>query len=43
MRGVRHHYPSIGMSMGYGDPDASVNRACMPREGVHGFARLLGF
>ena len=34
---------AFGMAMGYGDPDAEVNRARMPREGVSGFARLLGF
>ena len=33
----------FGMSMGYGDPDAPVNRTRMPRERVSGFARLLGF
>jgi nitroreductase len=34
---------AFGMSMGYGDPDAKVNRAPMPRESVRGFARLVGF
>ncbi len=34
---------AFGMSMGYGDPDAGVNRIGMPRERVSGFARLLGF
>jgi hypothetical protein len=34
---------AFGMSMGYGDPSAPVNRTRMPREGVAGFARLLGF
>jgi len=34
---------AFGMSMGYGDPDAAVNRTAMPRERVPGFARLLGF
>ena len=33
----------FGMSMGYGDPDAPVNQATMPRERVPAFARLLGF
>jgi nitroreductase len=33
----------FGMSMGYGDPHAAVNRAEMPREPPAGFARLLGF
>ncbi len=33
----------FGMSMGYGDPDAPVNRTRMPRERVTGFARLFGF
>lgn len=34
---------AFGMSMGYGDPDAAVNRTRMPREHVHDFARLIGF
>lgn len=34
---------AFGMSMGYGDPDAPVNQARMPRERVQDFARLLGF
>jgi nitroreductase len=34
---------AFGMSMGYGDPQAPVNRTRMPRERVHDFARLLGF
>lgn len=34
---------AFGMSMGYGDPDAEVNQAGMPRERVHDFARLVGF
>lgn len=34
---------AFGMSMGYGDLDAEVNRTRMPRERVQDFARLLGF
>jgi nitroreductase len=34
---------AFGMSMGYGDMEASVNQARMPRESIQGFARLLGF
>jgi nitroreductase len=34
---------AFGMSMGYGDPQAPVNQAAMPREGVRGFARMVGF
>lgn len=34
---------AFGMSMGYGDPDATVNRAPMPRERVSDFARMVGF
>ena len=34
---------AFGMSMGYGDPDAGVNRMRMPRERVPGFARFHGF
>lgn len=34
---------AFGMAMGYGDPDAPVNRTAMPRERVPDFARLLGF
>jgi nitroreductase len=34
---------AFGMSMGYGDHDAKVNQARMPRERVEDFARLLGF
>jgi len=33
----------FGMSLGYGDPDAAVNRAEMPREPLENFARLIGF
>jgi len=29
--------------MGYGDPDAPVNQAAMPRESVQDFARMVGF
>jgi nitroreductase len=34
---------AFGMSMGYGDPEAPVNQAGMPRERSCSFARLLGF
>ena len=34
---------AFGMSLGYGDHDAAVNRAEMPREPIEGFAQLLGF
>jgi len=34
---------AFGMSMGYGDHEAPVNQASMPRERTHDFARLLGF
>ncbi|MCR6479767.1 hypothetical protein NU688_26665 [Variovorax sp. ZS18.2.2] len=34
---------ALGMSMGYGDPEAEVNETRMPRERVQDFARLLGF
>jgi nitroreductase len=34
---------AFGMAMGYGDPDAPVNRTRMPRERVLDFARILGF
>jgi nitroreductase len=34
---------AFGMSMGYGDPLAEVNRTKMPRERVQDFARLFGF
>jgi nitroreductase len=34
---------AFGMAMGYADPEAPVNRARMPREPRHEFARLLGF
>ncbi len=34
---------AFGISMGYGDPDAKVNRTRMPRERVQDFARMLGF
>jgi len=34
---------AFGMSMGYGDLEAPVNQASMPRERRHDFARLLGF
>lgn len=38
-----HETTAFGMSMGYGDPEARVNRQNMPRERRHDFARLLGF
>jgi nitroreductase len=34
---------AFGMSMGYGDHEAEVNRTSMPRERVRDFARLHGF
>lgn len=34
---------AFGISMGYGDPEAPVNQATMPRERVRDFARLIGF
>lgn len=34
---------AFGMSMGYGDREAPVNQAAMPRERVHDFARIVGF
>ena len=34
---------AFGMSMGYGDPHAPVNRVAMPRERVRDFARIVGF
>jgi nitroreductase len=34
---------AFGMSMGYGDPEATVNQTTMPRERVHDFARIAGF
>jgi nitroreductase len=34
---------AFGMSMGYGDPEAEVNRTKMPRARVQDFARLFGF
>jgi nitroreductase len=34
---------AFGMSMGFGDPAAPVNRTRMPRERVQDFARLVGF
>jgi nitroreductase len=34
---------AFGMSMGYGDAEAEVNQASMPRERVRDFARLDGF
>ena len=34
---------AFGMSMGYGDLEAPVNQATMPRERVHDFARIIGF
>ena len=34
---------AFGMAMGYGDPDASVNRMHMPRARVADFAQFLGF
>lgn len=33
----------FGMSLGYGDLDAAVNRADMPRQPLESFASLLGF
>ncbi|MDM0070049.1 nitroreductase [Variovorax sp. J31P207] len=38
-----HEQTAFGMAMGYGDLEAPVNRAGMPREHRHEFARLLGF
>lgn len=32
-----------GMAMGFGDPEAEVNRMGMPRQGVEEFAHLAGF
>jgi nitroreductase len=34
---------ACGMSMGFGDPDASVNQVKMPRQHVGEFVRLAGF
>jgi len=34
---------AFGMSMGYGDPHAPVNRIAMPREHLRDFARIVGF
>jgi nitroreductase len=34
---------ACGMSMGYGDAGAVVNRMGMPRQRVEEFARLVGF
>jgi hypothetical protein len=34
---------ACGMSMGFGDAQASVNRMDMPRQRVEDFARLAGF
>lgn len=34
---------AFGMAMGYGDPEAKVNKTRMPRERVQDFARLFGF
>jgi nitroreductase len=34
---------AFGMSLGYGDPEAPVNHAAMPRERVRDFARIAGF
>ncbi|QYY34032.1 nitroreductase (plasmid) [Cupriavidus pinatubonensis] len=34
---------AFGMAMGYGDPEAKVNKMRMPRERVQDFARLFGF
>ncbi|KRC12365.1 nitroreductase [Hydrogenophaga sp. Root209] len=34
---------AFGMSMGYGDPQAPVNQARMPRAGLTEFAQILGF
>ena len=33
----------LGMSMGYGDPEAPVNQPAMPRERVSDFTRIVGF
>lgn len=38
-----HQVTVCGMSMGYGDPEAAVNRMGMPREPVEAFARFAGF
>jgi nitroreductase len=34
---------TCGMSCGYADEEAAVNRLNMPREPLHGFTRWLGF
>jgi nitroreductase len=34
---------TCGMSLGYPDEEAAVNRLNMPREPVQGFTRWLGF
>lgn len=34
---------AFGMSLGYGDAQAPVNRVAMPREPVRDFARMIGF
>ncbi len=34
---------ACGMSMGWGDPSAEVNRMAMPRRAVEDFARFEGF
>jgi len=34
---------ACGMAMGFGDPDARVNRMHMPRQGVEAFTRMIGF
>lgn len=34
---------AFGMSMGYGDPEAPVNHALMPRARLHDFAQIFGF
>ena len=38
-----HEVTACGMSMGYGDAEADVNRMGMPRQRVEEFARLVGF
>jgi len=37
------HVTACGMSMGFGDPAAGVNRMDMPRQRVEDFARMVGF
>jgi hypothetical protein len=34
---------ACGMAMGFGDPDANVNRLRMPRQRVEEFVRMIGF